>query len=45
VAAAETATDDADDASEVSDVPPIAAVDPEVYAAARRAWRFTRGRR
>ena len=45
VAAAVAAEEDADDASEVSEVPPIAAVDPEVYAAARREWRFRRGGR
>jgi hypothetical protein len=48
VAAAEGAADDddvsADDAtSEMSEVPPIAAIDPEVYAAARREWRRSRG--
>ena len=48
VAAAEAAADDdgvsADDAtSEMSEVPPIAAIDPEVYAAARREWRRSRG--
>jgi hypothetical protein len=48
VAAAEGAADhddvSADDAtSEMSEVPPIAAIDPEVYAAARREWRRSRG--
>jgi hypothetical protein len=43
VAAAEGAADDDDATSEMSEVPPIAAIDPEVYAAARREWRRSRG--